>query len=835
MAGRPKLLTRPPQIGRSMRRDRLQQQAADAPIVVITAPIGSGCTTAAAHIAAADDATVAWCRMAHGYSTAGDVVEMIAATVGIEIAPARRVIELADQLLDLFEVGPLSVVIDDYHLSVDGDLDRVIAECVDLIAPGSRLVVASATRPAGLIGLVDATKRSIIDATDLAFTDSEARALFAHHGADEVEAERWNRELGGWAQGVVAGAHSPDGNAGQHLERLLDELAAADPTGGNLVDALASLDYVTLDVLAGIGLGVAADQLAALVDGSPLLADHAGFVRMSNSAADARRAQLPSGAVAERRVAAAGVLADDDPTTAIDLLLEAGAFERAADVLADHLSEIGVDRALNWLYRLPADLRRRFPPVLAAGQATVEVDTALADAHARVETATTERSRREALFALGSIEAHRGELAAAAGALEGARRAARGDDEGSHRIGAELANTRWLLGDLVGARAALADIPDSPPIRWLRTQLDIVERSVTPVDVDELHATEPYALSAAALMDLVRRDPASATATSEAAYRAAAHGGGEPFVAASVARAWALLMAGNHDDAFGVAEQLERRLGPRHQLACVHGAIIRERVARSTGDSGRHEREQRRLRDLRARGYAPIERLAEIVLDGLSVEAATDAVPVMVEVIGQHRVQCAGRTIRRSDWKSKKALDVLTVLAACGPSGARREQIVEAIWPGRDPDKGRTLLRTALSEVRRVLEPDRPAGESSRFLTANDDLIALNGALDLDVLDGEVSVDPVGVFSRLAAGLAPTIAGAEWAQEWVARIERLTVLAASSVPENAERLQRIEALEALIAAEPWQRRHYDRLTELHRSGGDEPAAADVERRWFADD
>lgn len=836
MAGRPKLLTRPPQLGGVLIRERLHGMVGATPIVAIVGPLGSGCTTAAAHIAAATGSTVVWCRLANGYNTAGDVIEMMADTLGAEVVSARRVIEIADQLLDLFELGDVSVVIDDYHLAADGDLDRVIAECTDLIPPGSKVIVASAARPAGLIGLVAPSKRCVIDAADLAFGDDEARDLFALQGGSEHDALRWNEQLGGWAQGVAAGAHAPDSDPSQHVVALLDQLIASDPTGGELVDAVAALGYVTVEVLAGLGIGIDRTGLARVVDGTPLLTDHDGYVRIADAAGDAQRMRLQPERVAELRRVAGSLIAADDPTTAIDLLIEAGEPEQAADVLADHLSEIGVERALNWLYRLPADLRRRFPPVLAAGQATVEVDAALAAAQARVEVATNERSRREALFALGSIEAHRGELAAAAGALEGALRSARGDTDSTHRIGAELATTRWLLGDMLGARTTLSDLPATPANRWLSTQLAVAEGASLPsADAGVEGEAEAYTLATDALVALIGGENAAAGRNSAAAYSAAVEGGGEPFVAASAVRAWSLLVDGAHADALAVAEELERRLGPHHQLARVHGAIIRERVARAAGDAGRHEREQRRLRDLRARGYAAVEQLAQRVLDGDGAVAQVDQPSVMVEVLGEHRVLCEGRVIRRSDWTSKKALEVLTVLAACGEAGGRREQIVEAVWPGREPAKGRTLLRTALSGIRRVLEPDRPPGESARYLTASDDVIVLDGVLDLDLLDGEVTTDPVATFSRLSAGLAATVVGAEWAQQWLPRVERMTLLAAANVPDNAERPQRIEALEALIAAEPWQRGHYDRLAELHRSDGDEPAAADVERRWFADD
>ncbi|MFK8022475.1 MAG: hypothetical protein AB8G26_00820 [Ilumatobacter sp.] len=836
MGGRPRLLTRPPRIGRLLPRHRLIDAAGASPVVALVAPTGSGCTTAAAQIAAADEhahgVAIAWCRLAHAYDTARDVVDMIADSLGAESSTSVRVIDLADRLLDMFEAGPLTVVIDDYHLASDGDIDRVIAECVELMPPTSRFVIATSARPAGLIGLVSAPNACILDATDLAFDADESRSLFEHHGANAADADRWHRQLGGWVQGVASGAHAPTGDPAEHVDTLLAKLNDAGPPATDIVDAVAALPYATAELLTQMNLGVDAGTLVDLVASTPLLTDHDGYIRMADTAAAAHSSHMDPERLARLRIAAGRLLADDDPTTSIDLLIDAGAPDLAADVLADHLSAIGVERALNWLYRLPSELRRRFPPVLAAGQATVDIDAALAAAQARVEIADSPRSRREALFALGSVEAHRGELAAAAGAFESALRSVRDDTVGSAPIAAALASTRWLLDDLLGARSALGGVVPDPATRWLQTQIDVADGVPTPA-IDLTDEDDPYTYAAAALTALVRGDTAAGLEHAAESYRRAVDGGGEPFVAAAAVRAWSLLRSDQHDAALQTADELERRLGPRHQLARVHGAIIRERGSRGSGDAGQHERDQRRLRDLRTRGYASIERLSSLVLD--TEESPGHGVALEVCVIGEHRAICDGRTVRRSDWKSKKALEVLTVLASYGSAGGRREQIMEAVWPGRDPEKGRTLLRTALSEIRRVLEPDRPPGEPSRFLTAADDIIVLDGVLDLDRLDDLVSVDPAVAFGELRVGLAPTVVGAEWAQEWSPRVERLVVSAASTLPDNAERLQRIDALEALIAAEPWQRRHYDRLVELHRAGGDSSAADDVERRWFDDD
>lgn len=756
---------------------------------------------------------------------------MIAAATNADVPSSNRVIDAAERVLDLLDSTPTTVVIDDYHLAADADIDRLIAECVDLLPNDARFIVVGTSRPAGLIGLVSARHRTDIDAAELAFDLDEATALFAQHDGAPERAAQWVDALHGWASGIAAGAFSPAADPDAFVDDLIAELIVLSPSSSGFAEAAAVLPYLTLPILVALGVEVTHEEYAMLVRSSPLIVDHDGFARLAPDAAARVSATIDPDRTRSIRRRAALAMADHDPTTAIDLLIDAGEHNAAADILDEHLSHIGVERALTWLYRLPTDLRRRFPPVLAAGQATVEVDVALASAQLKVETALTEQSRREAQFALGSIEAHRGELASAATAFEAALRSARGDATSLARIATELAATRFLLGDTLGARSTLTDVEPTPVTRHLIAQIDIVEGVVTSAS-SGVDSNDAFDAATAALRALTRGDPVEAGVQSERAYRAAVELGGEPLLAAAVARGWTLLRADDHAGAALVVDEMERRLGPRHQLSRVHGALLRVEISRADGDRGRLERDTRRVRDLRQFGYATIERLAGALGSEID-DAGSDS--LVVAVMGEHRVVVDGRQIRRSDWKSKKALDVLTMLAAEAPRGVRREQLIEAVWPGRTPDKGRTLLRTALSQIRRVLEPGRPAGEPSRHVSTNEDLISLAGRLDLDVLADRLEAEPVVTFQALRRGLASEIEAAEWAQSWTVRIEQLTLRAVARFPVDADANDRVAALEAAIEFEPWQRSHYDKLVVIHNDRGDAAAAAEVERRWFADE
>lgn len=806
--------------------------------------VGSGVTTAARQLAGEE---VAWCRLANGYDRATDLVAIAAASRGVEVEPAHRVFDLAEQLLDLLERDDCSLVVDDHHLGADPDIDRLLAETAALLPTGLRIVVASESRPAGLIGLVPARDLAVLDAGTLAFDLPETTALVEAAGGTAADAERWHRSTAGWPMALAGAERDPTAAVPPALDAMLEQLVSGTAPLGPVFDVAACLPYVTPEVLAATADASGADW-REVVGSTALLVDHDDHAVMAAEAAAVWRRRLSDDRVAAIRRTAAPHVADSDPATAIELLLDAGEHGAAADVLGDHLSTIGVDRALTWLYRLPAELRRRFPPVLAAGQATVEVDVALADARDRVDRAATEEARREALLALGSVEAYRGELAAAATAFEAALRAAGDDAAFRERVTGELASTRFLLGDLTGARAAAESATDTPSMRWLLAQLAVLDGTVTPAGGGLAVGASAWDGAAAALLALRDGDLEVATAAAAGAYAAAAEEGGDVLAAAAPVHAWVALASGRPDDAAVIADELERRLGARHRLGRVHGALIRERVSRGAGARGRHERDVRRLRDLRATGYAAVEQLLDSVVPDAIGSAKPAGPELVIEILGAHRVDVHGRTVGRDGWKSKKALEVLTVLALA-ERGLSREQVVEEVWPGRDPDKGRTLLRTALRDIRKVLEPDRPAGEPSAFVEVREDLVVVDARTDLDLAEAESSTEPHRAVRRLLPGLAPEVASSEWGFELTGRAERALVSAATAVVGSSDVLSDavsdavsdegadlvVAALEALIAAEPWQRSHYDRLAELHRSAGDEAAAAEIERRWFADD
>jgi len=64
-----------------------------------------------------------------------------------------------------------------------------------------------------------------------------------------------------------------------------------------------------------------------------------------------------------------------------------------------------------------------------------------------------------------------------------------------------------------------------------------------------------------------------------------------------------------------------------------------------------------------------------------------------------------GSIVDRSEWRTGKAADLLRLLALQGGDPVSTPTLVTALWPGSDQRHGQASLRTAASQVRRVIGP----------------------------------------------------------------------------------------------------------------------------------
>ena len=803
MAPLPTVLRRPPRHPRAAVRPRVSSWSGDEVALVLVAPAGSGKSVAALHAAEAHGGRLRWCRLAPGYGAPADLVTLAGGD-----ASTSELVDLAGALLEVLEREPSVLVVDDYH-HAEPDCDVVLAEVISLLAPECRVVLAGRWRPAGLLGRVPGGLVRVVDEHELAFTVAEAEPLLGS------TADRWVTATGGWpaAVGMVADGAS-DATPDALVEALV--LPRLDERGRRALGALGVLPYLTPDLAALLDVGDGA-LLAALGEITGLVVESDGYWRLHDVARASAAATITEDDRQRLRVAAARELVATDPTAAIDLLLDAGHAEEAADVLVRRAGEVGESRAVRWAYRMPAAVRRRLPPHLTASRATVDVDVATEAARARIDAATGDDERADALLDLGTALLAGGDLAGAADALE--QVATSGSGRRRERASAWLAAARWWLGDLAGADAALDGAGTGVLSHWVRAhvalaggRIDEAERAArAAIDAesgDDL--TVAAGESVVAIVAALRGDDVGSRQAAGRAFDAGRAAGGFDLVCGAVAAAWSGL------DVDGAIAALDSKIVRQDAHARLHLALLQ--LAAAT-DTESRERAARRVRDLRQAGFAPVEALAHRLLSLGPNADDVHAAGLRIELRDDLRITVDGEP-RSVAWRSRKALETLLFLAVAGERGARRETVIEAIWPEREPEKGRTLLRTALSEIRRVLEPGRPAGEPSRFLVTAGERVAVAATTDVD---GD-SLDPV----------AEVDGAGEWLDDVRRDVQRRRLELAERIAASGDG-DVVRALEVLIDAEPWKRDHFDALAAHHRAAGDEVAARAVERRWFEDE
>jgi DNA-binding SARP family transcriptional activator len=124
---------------------------------------------------------------------------------------------------------------------------------------------------------------------------------------------------------------------------------------------------------------------------------------------------------------------------------------------------------------------------------------------------------------------------------------------------------------------------------------------------------------------------------------------------------------------------------------------------------------------------------------------AAPAAALAIEALGGFRVLRDGAPVARSEWRSRKARDLLKILVARHGRPVQRDALIEALWPGEDPARCANRLSVALSTLRGVLDPGRRFGA--------DHFVASTGGAVAIVLD-HVAVDLEAFLREAVDGLA---------------------------------------------------------------------------------
>ncbi len=246
-------------VKRSVERGRLRAQldtAAEARLVLVSAPAGFGKSTLLAGWLAELDVHGAWVTLD---ARDNDIVRFTRylAAAAAQLAGERADIPafdarsfdpelaLAGILGRLAAAGNRAVlVLDDYHVIDEPAIHRLVASLIERLPPGARLAIATRADPPLAIARLRARGELLeIRAEDLRFTASEAAALVTSTGVDltSAEVEELTDRTEGWAAALRLAAVSLRGR----------------PDHADLVRRFGAshrfiLDYVVEEVLAGL-------------------------------------------------------------------------------------------------------------------------------------------------------------------------------------------------------------------------------------------------------------------------------------------------------------------------------------------------------------------------------------------------------------------------------------------------------------------------------------------------------------------------------------------------------------------------------------------------------
>ena len=299
---------------------------------------------------------------------------------------------------------------------------------------------------------------------------------------------------------------------------------------------------------------------------------------------------------------------------------------------------------------------------------------------------------------LGALEAERGDLVRARVALERA-----------WRLAEESGDVHSVVLALSTLAAVLAQ--DDP---------ETARRHATEAAKRATGLERAYALCVASWVELCADDRTAAARLSAEAEAEARRTGDRP----SLARALELraVVRQPPDQAqLEAAAELWREVGD--PIAQRRAELM---LACCRADSHRVQS----LRDELSRaGVSP-----DIGVSGLLLAQVHQAPEVAIVTLGRFAVLRAGQPIPLAAWQSRKARDLLKLLASRRGRPITREAVVEALWPGEDPRPLSNRLSVALSTLRKVIDPER-AHPPDHFIASDHQSLALRiEHLNLDVI-----------------------------------------------------------------------------------------------------
>jgi LuxR family maltose regulon positive regulatory protein len=390
---------RPPSGGRTLPRQRLfDLLEGDAPIVVVSAPAGSGKSSLLRSHVETAGAPVAWLNLDDtendvwrflGYLLAAinralpGAVDTAQRLVASDYRPPMDAL-LTELVNELDGADELAIVLDDYHSISDPAVHEVMGFLVEYLPASVRLIFSGRSEPGVQLSRQRARGRVLdLGLEDLRFTAEEVAKLVEHvlgHAFQEEHLHQLSTRTEGWAAGLVAALSVVSRRMGDGFslalassESQIESFLASetlDCIPPRLCDFLLStsiLDRLTGPITTAVSGFEDAPQLLEEAERTILFivpcGEPLGYRRYHPLFAQALQSRLnrehPGKILELHRRAAAAYIEFGDDERALKHAVEGGDFDLAASVIvrnADRLLARGeMSTVRRWIESLPAN------------------------------------------------------------------------------------------------------------------------------------------------------------------------------------------------------------------------------------------------------------------------------------------------------------------------------------------------------------------------------------------------------------------------------------------------------------------------------------------------
>jgi DNA-binding SARP family transcriptional activator len=206
-----------------------------------------------------------------------------------------------------------------------------------------------------------------------------------------------------------------------------------------------------------------------------------------------------------------------------------------------------------------------------------------------------------------------------------------------------------------------------------------------------------------------------------------------------------------------------------------------------------------------------------------------------IHLLGAFRVRVGERVIHASDWRLRKAQNLVKLLGLAPAHRLQRDQVTELLWPELPSDAATNNLHKTVYMARHALQPDLTPAVRSEFihLEWNALVLASTGGLEVDVEGFERAAalaretadpDAYAAALRLYAGeLLPEDRYEDWAvgrrdvleQQYLALLVEMAAIQERSGQHHAA----IEGLSRVVAREPIHEEAHVALMRLYSQIG----------------